>query len=364
MTVGTWRAISAASCSGPGRQRVVGAGDGLAGAARGGDQRRGRTGSARCARAAPTRRVHFSASAASSASARDSASIAASTSGVEVALVEQQRRLAGDRRDDARLGVGRARGGDAAVADRGVAHREREARRGEERVAPVRHRRRAGVRGLAAEDHAVALDADRAEHGADRQPEALEHRPLLDVQLEVGAHVAQAPLGTPTRGRARRRARRRRPRGASRSRRAGRAPRRGRACRTRRRSRTGCGRSARPPRRPSRRASRCTAACPASAIERSVSSAPITPSAPSSQPPFGTESMCEPITTVSGRSPARRAQRLPASSTSTSTGSSASASRSRPRAFSHSSVQHSRRAPPGPPVSSASARRSAIARSG
>ena len=39
---------------------------------------------------------------------------------------------------------------------------------------------------------------------------------------------------------------------------------------------------------------------PASASERSVSSAPITPSAPSSQPPFGTESMCEPITTVSG----------------------------------------------------------------
>ncbi len=50
-----------------------------------------------------------------------------------------------------------------------IAHREREARGGEERVAPVRHRRRAGVRGLAAEDHAVALDADGAEHRADRQ---------------------------------------------------------------------------------------------------------------------------------------------------------------------------------------------------
>ena len=39
---------------------------------------------------------------------------------------------------------------------------------------------------------------------------------------------------------------------------------------------------------------------PAAASERSVSSAAITPSAPSSQPPFGTESMCEPMTTVSG----------------------------------------------------------------
>ena len=50
------------------------------------------------------------------------------------------------------------------------------------------------MRRLAAEDHAVALDADRAEHGPDREAEALEHRPLLDVQLEVGAHVAQPPL--------------------------------------------------------------------------------------------------------------------------------------------------------------------------
>ena len=44
---------------------------------------------------------------------------------------------------------------------------------------------------------------------------------------------------------------------------------------------------------------------PASAIVRSTSSAPRTPSAPSSQPPFGTESMCDPITTVSGRAPSQ-----------------------------------------------------------
>src|SRR5689334_22912328 len=103
---------------------------------------------------------------------------------------------------------------------------------------------------------------------------------------------------------------------------------------------------------------------PASAIVRRASSAPKTPSAPSSQPPLGTESTCDPITTVSGRAPSRRAHRLPASSTSTATGSSPRRSRRNPRARSHSSVQHSRRAPPGPPVRSASARRSATARSG
>ena len=81
------------------------------------------------------------------------------------------------------------------MADRRVAHGEREARRGEKGIAPVGHGRRAGVRRLAAEDHAVALDADRAEHGSDGHAEALEHRPLLDVQLEIGAHVAQPALG-------------------------------------------------------------------------------------------------------------------------------------------------------------------------
>ncbi len=44
---------------------------------------------------------------------------------------------------------------------------------------------------------------------------------------------------------------------------------------------------------------------PVSAIVRSTSSAAMTPSAPSSQPPFGTESMCDPITTVSGRAPSQ-----------------------------------------------------------
>ena len=47
------------------------------------------------------------------------------------------------------------------------------------------------VRGLSVEDHPVALDADRSEHRPDREPLALEHRPLLDVQLEVRADVLE-----------------------------------------------------------------------------------------------------------------------------------------------------------------------------
>jgi hypothetical protein len=39
---------------------------------------------------------------------------------------------------------------------------------------------------LAGEAHRVALDAEGAEDGSEREVEALEHRPLLDVQLEVG----------------------------------------------------------------------------------------------------------------------------------------------------------------------------------
>ena len=53
------------------------------------------------------------------------------------------------------------------------------------------HRSRAGVRGLAAKGDLVALDAEGAEDDAERQVERLEHRPLLDVQLEVRRRVLQ-----------------------------------------------------------------------------------------------------------------------------------------------------------------------------
>ena len=47
------------------------------------------------------------------------------------------------------------------------------------------------MRRLAAPGDPVALDAERAEHRAERQVERLEHGPLLDVQLQVGGRVLQ-----------------------------------------------------------------------------------------------------------------------------------------------------------------------------
>ena len=138
------------------------------------------------------------------------------------------------------------------VRARDVADLERELRRAGERVAALVHRRRAGVRRLAAPRDAVALDAERAEHDAERQIERLEHRPLLDVQLEVGGGGVELPRARRARGRGRRRARRARPAADSVAVRAAGAARPGRpSSRRPRSSRTGCGRSARPPRRPS-----------------------------------------------------------------------------------------------------------------
>ena len=57
------------------------------------------------------------------------------------------------------------------------------------------HRRGAGVSGLAGEHRHVALDAAGSQHGRGRFTEALQHRPLLDVQLEVRAGAAQALAG-------------------------------------------------------------------------------------------------------------------------------------------------------------------------
>ena len=72
------------------------------------------------------------------------------------------------------------------VARAALAEGEHDARRGDERVPPGVHRRRAGVRGPAPVNGRVALDPDGAD--APRRPTGrpLEHRALLDVQLEVG----------------------------------------------------------------------------------------------------------------------------------------------------------------------------------
>ena len=61
---------------------------------------------------------------------------------------------------------------------------------GEEGVAAHRNRRRAGVRGLSDEPQDVALHAVGADDRAGGSAHRLEHRALLDVQLEVGARAA------------------------------------------------------------------------------------------------------------------------------------------------------------------------------
>ena len=71
-------------------------------------------------------------------------------------------------------------------------------------------------------------------------------------------------------------------------------------------SRTASGRSGRPPRRPRRRAAPSAAACPSSASRRSTSTPASTFRQPSSQPPFGTESMCPPITSTRSDAPRQR----------------------------------------------------------
>ena len=121
-----------------------------------------------------------------------------------------------DRRDQPRLRAGDALGGEHELGGRGGG------------VAAQVHRRRAGVAGVAREGEVeAALAGDRGDD-AERQALGLEHRALLDVDLEVGA-----------RRRRRRAARRARPRSPRRSvtpsRRAGRA----RPARARRRTR-GC----------------------------------------------------------------------------------------------------------------------------
>src|SRR5215218_2214732 len=112
---------------------------------------------------------------------------------IEVTLVEQLLRGLDDRRHDPGPRHHAAGGTDRAVADlaRDVADVERELRGAGERVAAPVHRRRPGVRGLAAPGDPRALDAERAEHHPERQVQRLEHRPLLDVQLEVRASVLE-----------------------------------------------------------------------------------------------------------------------------------------------------------------------------
>ena len=112
---------------------------------------------------------------------------------VEVPLVEQLLGRLDDGGDDPGLRHDAARGADRAPTDlRGDrADLERELRRAGERVAALVHRRRAGVRRLAAPRDLVALDAEGAEDDSERQVHRLEHGALLDVQLEIGDGVLE-----------------------------------------------------------------------------------------------------------------------------------------------------------------------------
>ena len=155
------------------------------------------------------------------------------------------------------------------------------------------------------------------ETAAQLSPLRVEDRALLDVELEAGADPADPLVRPRERDRDRRRGRperrrsrcRRRPRDPAAP--PGRASRRAPSCRT------GCGRTAIPPRRRSRSGrGRGAAPGPDSAQARRTPSAAITPSAPSSGPPAGTESRWEPSASAGAprSAPGSRAQRFPASS--------------------------------------------------
>ena len=113
--------------------------------------------------------------------------------GVEVPLVEQLLGRLDDRGDDAGSADDVARGADRAAAcrERDRTDLERELRGAGQRVPPLVHRRRAGMGGLAVPGDARSLDAEGAEHDPEREPERLEHRSLLDVELEVGTRICE-----------------------------------------------------------------------------------------------------------------------------------------------------------------------------
>ena len=103
---------------------------------------------------------------------------------------------------------------------------------------------------------------------------------------------------------------------------------------------------------------------PASAIRRSTSAPATTLRQPSSQPPFGTESMWPPISTARASSPGSVHQSFPAASRCRSRGSPSRSPSSHARAVFHVSVHATRWAPPASPVSSRSSRSCETTRAG
>ena len=116
---------------------------------------------------------------------------------VEVPLVEQLLGGLDHRGHDPRLADDAARRAHRAIAGLccDLPQSEREPRGAGECVAPLVHRRRAGVRRLARPADPVSLDAERPEHRAERQIHRLEHRALLDMELEVGRSARELGAG-------------------------------------------------------------------------------------------------------------------------------------------------------------------------
>ena len=211
----------------------------------------------------------------------------------------------------------------------------------------------------------MALDAERAEHDAERELHRLEHGPLLDVQLEIGDRVLEllprveravevdAVLAQrirqrdPVRVAALRAARPDPPSSPA----AADEP-----------------KSDRPKRAPSSSAQltsrTVSGGVPSAAIRRSTSTPAMTLRQPSSQPPFGTESMWPPIRSALSESPASVNHWFPASSISSVAPVDATFPRSHSRAARQVSVQATRWAPFSSPVSSRSSSSSDTVRFG
>ncbi len=62
-------------------------------------------------------------------------------------------------------------------------------------IAPVRHRRRAGVVRLAGQHEFAPPDRLHAGHRADAAAFGVEDRPLLDVQFQIGVRLQEPGLG-------------------------------------------------------------------------------------------------------------------------------------------------------------------------
>ena len=110
--------------------------------------------------------------------------------GIEVPLIERDSAFFHHARHDPRLRRAGADRAHAPAASRGdgvdlLGH----LRSRQEGVAAAVHRRGARVSGLAAKCDRVSHHAEGAEHGTERQVEVEEHRPLLDVEFQVGGGV-------------------------------------------------------------------------------------------------------------------------------------------------------------------------------